>query len=117
MQKFSQMEADSKVADETDQKNFDADMAAKKVEMEEVKMDSQMKTTKKDTLQEKIEGMSGQLKHTTSEFDAVKQYLKALQPACGSGDSSYEDRKQARSDEVEALKKAQGILEDAFRGK
>jgi len=116
MQKFSQMEADSKVADETDGKNFDADMAAKKVEMEEIKMDSQMKTTKKDSLQEKVEGMSGQLKHTTSEFDAVKQYLKDLEPACGTGDSSYGDRKQARTDEIEALRKAQGILEEAFRG-
>ena len=116
-EKFSEMEADAKVADEADQKNFDADMAASKAEMEEVKMDSQMKTTKKDALQEKMESMQAQLKHTTSEFDAVKQYLKDLEPACGSGDSSYEDRKQARSDEVEALKKAQGILEDAFRGK
>jgi len=116
MQKFSEMEADSKVADETDQKNFDTDMAAKKVQMEEIKMDSQMKTTKKDSLQEKLEGSAAQLKHTTSEFDAVKQYLKDLEPACGSGDSSFGDRKQARTDEIEALRKAQGILEDAFRG-
>jgi len=116
MQKFSEMEAESKAADNTDQKNFDTDMAAKKVEMEEITMDSQMKGTKKDALQEKMEGSSAQLKHTTSEFDAVKQYLKDLEPACGSGDSSFGDRKQARTDEVEALKKAQGILEDAFRG-
>merc|ERR1719337_185369 len=35
MTKFSEMEADAKVSDERDQKNFDADMAAKKVELEE----------------------------------------------------------------------------------
>merc|ERR1719331_3347606 len=117
MEKFSQMEADAKVQDETDQKNYDADMQAKKIEMAETKQDTQMKTSKKDSLQDKMEGEAAQLKHTTSEFDAVVQYLKDLQPACGEGDSSYEDRKKARADEITALRKAQTILEDAFRAK
>jgi len=117
MEKFSSMEADAKVQDETDQQNYEKDMQAKKISLEETKQDTQMKTTKKDSLQEKMEGLQGQLKHTTSEFDAVVQYLKDLQPACGEGDSSYEDRKKARSDEITALRKAQTILEDAFRAK
>merc|ERR1719515_79684 len=117
MQKFSKMEADAKVQDETDQKDYESDMAAKKVEMDETTMDSQMKTQMKDSLQEKMEAAAEQLKHTTSEFDAVEQYLKDLEPACGTGDSSYDDRKKARADEMEALRKAQGILEDAFRAK
>merc|ERR1719486_985238 len=117
MEKFSAMEADAKVQDETDQKNYEKDMQAKKISLEETKQDTSMKTTKKDSLQEKMEGLQGQLKHTTSEFDAVVQYLKDLQPACGEGDSSYEDRKKARSDEITALRKAQTILEDAFRAK
>jgi len=117
MEKFSSMEADAKVQDETDQQNYEKDMQAKKISLEETKQDTSMKTTKKDSLQEKMEGLQGQLKHTTSEFDAVVQYLKDLQPACGEGDSSYEDRKKARSDEITALRKAQTILEDAFRAK
>merc|ERR1719316_522465 len=96
MQKFSQMEADAKVSDETDQKNYESDMQAKKIELAETTQDTQMKTSKKDSLQEKMEGLAAQLKHTTSEFDAMVQYLKDLQPACGEGDSSYEDRKKAR---------------------
>merc|ERR1719407_357041 len=110
-------EADAKVQDETDQQNYEKDMQAKKISLEETKQDTQMKTTKQTSLQEKMEGLQGQLKHTTSEFDAVVQYLKDLQPACGEGDSSYEDRKKARSDEITALRKAQTILEDAFRAK
>merc|ERR1719456_1133824 len=51
MQKFSKMEAEAKVADETDQKEYETDMAAKKVEIEETGMDTQMKTSKKDSLQ------------------------------------------------------------------
>jgi len=117
MTKFSSMEADAKVQDETDQQNYEKDMQASKISLEETKQDTQMKTTKKDSLQEKMEGLQGQLKHTTSEFDAVVQYLKDLQPACGEGDSSYEDRKKARADEITALRKAQTILEDAFRAK
>merc|ERR1719321_453129 len=68
-------------------------------------------------MQEKLEAAAEQLKHTTSEFDAVEQYLKDLEPACGTGDSSYDDRKKARADETEALRKAQTIIEDAFRAK
>merc|ERR1719375_2813107 len=115
MQKFSAMEADAKVQDETDQQNYDADMQAKKIEKAETETDTKMKTSKKDSLQQKLEGTSEQLKATTSEFDAVAQYLKDLEPACDTGDSSYEDRKKARTDEIAALRKAQAILQDAFR--
>merc|ERR1719377_290090 len=117
MQKFSKMEADAKVQDETDQKDYEQDMAAKKIETDETTMDTQMKTQKKDSLQEKMEGAAATLKSTSAELDAVEQYLKDLEPACGTGDSSYDDRKKARADETEALRKAQTILEDAFRAK
>merc|ERR1719281_1058407 len=117
MQKFSKMEADAKVQDETDQKDYESDMAAKKVETDETNTDTQMKTQKKDSVQEKMEGAAATLKSTSAELDAVEQYLKDLEPACGAGDSSYEDRKKARADEMDALRKAQTILEDAFRQK
>ena len=54
-------------------------------------------------------------KNTESELEATDQYLKDLQKACVSGDSSYEDRKEARATEIEALQKVQGILTDAFK--
>merc|ERR1719321_2439784 len=104
MQKFSKMEADAKVTDETDQKDYEQDMAAKKIETDETSMDTQMKTQKKDSVQEKMEGAAATLKSTSAELDAVEQYLKDLEPACGAGDSSYEDRKKARADEIEALR-------------
>jgi len=115
--KFSKMEAEAKLQDETDQKEFEKDMQAKKVQIAELETDTQSKTTKKETLQTKLDALGSQLKHTTSELDAVLQYLKDLEPACGTGDSSYMDRKKARDDEITALRKAQGILEDAFRAK
>jgi hypothetical protein len=117
MQKFSRMEADAKVADESDQKEFEQDMANKKIELDETATDTQMKTSKKDELQQKMDATKATLKATSSELDAVEQYLKDLEPACGTGDSSYEDRKKARADEMDALRTAQTILEDAFRAK
>merc|ERR1719272_1801066 len=116
MEKFSAMEADAKVSDETDQKNYDADMQAKTIELAETVQDTQMKTSKKDSQQDKMEGLATANKHMTKEYDAVVQYLKDLQPACGAGGSSYEDRKTARTDEITALRKAQVILEDSFKG-
>jgi hypothetical protein len=116
-EKFSKMEADAKVTDETDQKNYDKDMQAKKIELAETEQDTKMKTNKQHSMQEKMEGEQAQLKHVSGELDAVTTYLKDLQPACGEGDSSYEDRKKGRSDEITALRKAQTILEDAFRAK
>jgi hypothetical protein len=115
--KFAAMEADATVQDATDQKNFEADMAASKIELAETKTDSANRAQKKSSLEEKIEGMTAAKKHSARELSAVEAYLKDLEPACGEGDSSYEDRKKARTDEIEALRKAQTIFEDAFREK
>jgi len=117
LQKFDGMEAEAKVTDETDQKAYEQDMAAKKVEIDDTNTDTRRKTTKKESLQESMENAAALLKHTSSELDAVEQYLKDLEPACSTGDSSYDDRKKARADEIEALRKAQTILEEAFRAK
>jgi len=115
--KFATMESDAKLQDTTDQKNYEKDMAAKKVEIADIKSDTAMQERKKQGLQEKLDASSEKLKHETSENDAVLQYLKDLKPACAPGEGSYEDRKQARLDEIAALRKAQTILEDAFRAK
>merc|ERR1719161_1360973 len=117
MRKFCRMEGEAKVNDETDQKEYEQDMAAKKVEIDDTNMDTEKKTSKKESLQESMENAAAQLKHTSAELDAVEQYLKDLEPACGTGDSSYDDRKKARADEIEALRRAQAILEEAFRAK
>merc|ERR1719261_2042218 len=85
MTKFSSMEADAKVQDETDQKNYEADMQASKISKAETDQDTTIKTSKKESEQEKLDAVTATLKSTTGEFDAVVQYLKDLQPACGVG--------------------------------
>lgn len=49
--------------------------------------------------------------------EATVQYLKDLQPACVEGSSSYEARKEARAQEIEALGQAQDLLQSAFEEK
>merc|ERR1719214_51966 len=80
MTKFSSMEADAKVQDETDQKNYEADMQASKISKAETDQDTTMKTGKKESEQEKLDAVTATLKSTTGEFDAVVQYLKDLEP-------------------------------------
>merc|ERR1712146_404959 len=79
--------------------------------------EAEMKSNEKKRLVDKINSLSKTKKHVADELEATEQYLKDLQPACVDGDSTYEDRKQARTDEIEALHKAQGILAEAFKEK
>merc|ERR1719401_572729 len=62
MQKFSKMEADAKVTDETDQKEYEKDMAAKKIEIDETTMDTNMKTGKKTSLEGEMSEEAARLK-------------------------------------------------------
>ena len=99
MQKFIRQEADCEIANESDQKAYEQDMADKEVEMHETTTDTHMETSKEDSVEEKMHGMAAVLKNVFSELDAAQQYSKGREPACGTGTSSCEDRKKARVDE------------------
>ena len=114
---FAKMEAETTAEEEENQKAYDEDMTTSEVNKAEKEKSIEMKTHERARLLDKLKSWKGQLKHVTSELEAVVQYLKDLEPACVSGDSTYEDRKQARADEIEALRKAQSILESAFKAK
>jgi len=117
LSEFSKMEADTKAQEATDQKEFEAAMKDNAIEnagrTQEVEMNTQEKARRVD----KIASLSSTKKDTVGELEKTDQYLEDLKPACVSGDSSYTDRKAARTKEIGALKKAQGILEDAFKEK
>merc|ERR1719498_299416 len=115
-EKYAQLEADSRATEESDEKDFKTDMMASEADKAEKQRDSDMKTRRKTSMMQKEASLTQQKKHLAYELNAVEQYLTDLEPACVSGDSSYADRKAARADEVAALKKALGILEDAFSG-
>jgi len=115
-EKYATLEADSKATEESDEKNYKTDMMASEADKAEKQRDSDMKGRRKNSMMQKASALTQQKKHLAYELNAVEQYLTDLEPACVQGDSSYADRKAARADEVAALKKALGILEDAFSG-
>merc|ERR1719389_206397 len=112
---FAQMEADTRAQEAMDQKAYEEDMKECTIEKARRTKESEMKTAEKTRLSDKIDALSKSKKNTDSELEATDQYLKDLQKACVSGDSSYEERKEARATEIEALQKVQGILADAFK--
>merc|ERR1719455_30117 len=97
-----------------DQKAFDQMAKDSAIEKSRRAKESEMKMQEKKRLVDKIEALTKQRKHVSDDLEAVVQYLKDLRPACVEGDSTYEDRKAARTKEIEALRQAQQILADAF---
>lgn len=114
---FSKMEAETRAQEITDQKKYDDQMKAHKIEKARRLQESSAKLQAKKRKILKVQSMNYQKKHTSEELDAVKQYNKDLKPACVSGGSTYSARKDSRYKEMQALKQAQGLLKDAFKKK
>jgi len=111
---FASMEAEARSDETTQTDEYDTWLTGAKIDKAEKEKDSQLKTTRKERLKEKLVGKTTDFSHNQKELDATNKYWGDLQHACVDGDSSYEDRKAARTQEIEALKEAQGILEKAF---
>jgi DNA repair exonuclease SbcCD ATPase subunit len=114
---FEKMEAETKSQEEVDQKDYEQQMKENEIEKAGRTQEVAMKTAEKARRVEKIASLSSQKKNTEAELEKTDQYLVDLKPACVDGDSTYEDRKAARTKEIEALQKAQIILLDAFKEK
>merc|ERR1719326_672553 len=111
---FAKMEADTRAQEIEDQKAFDEDDQANQIEMARREKEVEMKTQEKDTLDTNVQTMQKLRKKVNTQLEAVETYLKDLEPACVDGDSTYEERKEARSEEIKGLKKAQETLQEAF---
>mmetsp|Transcript_60699 Transcript_60699/g.95680 ORF Transcript_60699/g.95680 Transcript_60699/m.95680 type:complete len:708 (+) Transcript_60699:103-2226(+) len=114
---FEKMEAETLSQEEVDQKEFEQSMKESEIEKAGRTQEVEMKTAEKGRRVEKIASLSSQKKNTEGELEKTEQYLVDLKPACVDGDSTYEDRKAARTQEIEALQKSQQILLDAFKEK
>jgi len=114
---FSKMESDTKAQEAEDQAAFEESMKTNSIEKAGRTQEVEMKTAEKARRVDKIASLSSTKKNTVGELEKTDQYLTDLKPACVNGDSSYEDRKAARTKEIGALNKAQVILEDAFKEK
>jgi len=112
---FAKMEAETKSQEQVDQKEYEEAMKANDIEKARRTKESEMKNAEKSRRVEKTASLESSKKDTSGELEKTDQYLEDLKPACVDGDSSYEDRKAARTKEIGALKTAQGTLQDAFK--
>merc|ERR1719201_1409502 len=97
---FAKMEAETKAQEEADQKAYDDEMSELAIEKATRKKEIEMKTQESKRLTDKVEALEKTKKHVGDELYQTKIYMKDLVPACVSGDSTYEDRKAARSKEI-----------------
>jgi len=111
---FASMEALARSDETTQQDQYDTFMTGAKIDKAAKEKDTEMKTTRKETQTTKLMGKTKDQDHNNKELDATNKYWENLQPACVHGDSSYDERKAARTQEIDALKQAQKILQDAF---
>lgn len=107
---FASMEADTKAQESTDENAYQEEMKSTEIEKSRRSKEAEMKEQEKKRLLDQVDSWEKSLKHTSDELEAVEQYMKDLGPACIDGDSTYEDRKKARTAEIDALKEAQVIL-------
>jgi hypothetical protein len=114
MADFAKMEADTKAQEAVDQDEYEKAMKDNEIEKARRTKETEMKSNEKQRRLEKISSLDSSRKSTAGELEKTVQYLKDLEPACVTGDSTYEARKSARTSEIKALQKAQIILEDAF---
>jgi len=111
---FAHMESDTAAQEASDKEIFDEDMKNCDVERARRSKESEVKDHERKRQLEKQASFEKERKGVKGELEATQQYFSDLQPACVTGDSTYEDRKAARSKEVDALKEAQGLLQNAF---
>jgi len=113
-QNFALMETNAKADETTQSDEYEKWMTDTKISISEKEQDTQMKTARMERQKEKLVSKTDDFNHNKKELEATLQYEADLQHACVDGDSTYEDRKAARTKEIEALKEAQDILEKAF---
>merc|ERR1712100_128967 len=107
---FARLEADTKAAEATAQKEYDTFMTDSKVDKSEKSTDIEHKTAKKQDESQALTSKNADLEGTQKELDAALAYFDKLKPSCVDSGVSYEDRVARRKEEIESLQEALKIL-------
>jgi len=107
---FARLEADTKAAEATAQKEYDTFMTDSKVDKESKTKDIEHKTAKKQDEEQALVVKHEDLEGTQKELDAALAYFDKLKPSCVDAGVSFEDRVARRKEEVESLQEALRIL-------
>jgi len=107
---FARLESDTKAAEATAQKEYDAFMQDSDVDKASKVKDIEHKTGKKQDQEQALVSKTEDLEGTQKELDAALAYYEKLKPSCVDSGVSYEDRVKQRKEEIESLQTALRIL-------
>jgi chromosome segregation ATPase len=107
---FARLEADTKAAEASAQKEYDGFMTDSEVDKTSKTTDIEHKTEKKQNEEQALQEKKSDLEGTQKELDAALAYFDKLKPSCVDSGASYEDRVARRKEEIESLQEALKIL-------
>merc|ERR1719277_2960098 len=107
---FARLEAETKAAEATAQKEHDEFMTTSKGDKAQKEKSIEHKTAKVQDEQQAHTSKSEDLEGTQKELDAALSYFDKLKPSCVDAGVSFEDRVQRRQEEIQSLKGALRIL-------
>merc|ERR1719240_2459066 len=110
---FARLEADTKAAEATAQKEYDQFMKESEINKTKLEKDLEYKTAKKQDQSEALLKAKVDLEGTQKELTAAIAYYDKLKPACVEDEISYEERVARRKEEIESLQEALKILNGA----
>lgn len=99
-------------SEKTAAEKFEEYKAATEKDIEAKKEDKEMKEKSVVALTDELTGLKDDKKVAEEALANAKDQLETLSKTCVEGTETYEERVAARQKEIEALKKAQAILED-----
>merc|ERR1719326_2000562 len=100
---FARLEADTKAAEASAQKEYDEFMTDSEVDKTKKSTDIEHKTAKKQDEEQALTTNKADLEGTQKELDAALAYFDKLKPSCVDSGVSYEDRVARRKEEIESM--------------
>merc|ERR1712045_79414 len=107
---FARLEAETKAAEATAQKQYDSFMTDSKVDKAAKTKSIEHKTAKKQDETQALTTKNSDLEGTQKELDAALAYFDKLKPSCVDAGVSYDDRVARKKEEIESLQEALRIL-------
>jgi hypothetical protein len=107
---FARLEAETKSAEASAQKEYDTFMADSKADKAAKETDIEVKTAKKQDENQALTVTKEDLDGTQKELSAALGYFDKLKPSCIEAGVSYEERVARRKEEIESLQNALKIL-------
>lgn len=112
---YAKLEADVESSDTQQETDFRQSLADMKTLVATLEAQVEGHNSTLHRLSQKLSSLGKKKKHTKDALFELNQYLDDLKPACVGEEGAYENRKENRAKEREALKEAQQILADAFK--